>query len=56
MAYYMYRDAQGYWRWNLVATNGRKVADSGEGYHNKQDCRYAIDIVKGSINASVFEK
>jgi uncharacterized protein len=45
MSYYIYKDAQGHWRWYLQAGNGRKLADSGEGYWNKQDCRNAIGLV-----------
>ena len=55
MAYQMYRDTAGYWRWTLVAANGRKVAASGESYINKQDCRHAITLVQGSYSAPIFE-
>ena len=53
MSYYIYQDKQGYWRWYLQAANNRKVADSGEGYHNRQDCLAAIGLVKGSASAPV---
>ncbi len=43
------------WRWRLVARNGEPIA-SGEGYHNKADCRAAIELVKGSIDAPVVEE
>ena len=46
----VYRDAAGEWRWRLVATNGRTIADSGEGYVNRQDCIDAIVVVR------VFDK
>src|SRR5215216_1722249 len=36
-AYSIYQDASGEWRWQLRAANHRIIADSGEGYHNKQD-------------------
>lgn len=26
------------WYWRLVAPNGRTVADSSEGYHNRKEC------------------
>ena len=55
MIYYMYKDAQGYWRWRLRASNNRIVADSGEGYVNKADCRVGIELVKSSTNAPVHE-
>ncbi len=56
MVYYIYRDTQGHWRWTLVAANNRKVADSGEGYVNKQDCLNGIGLVKGSANAPIYER
>jgi uncharacterized protein len=45
ITFYMYKDAQGQWRWHLEAANNKKVANSGEGYHNEQDCRHAIELV-----------
>jgi len=55
MYYKVYPDVAGYWRWRYVATNGRILADSGEGYANKVDCLYGITLVKGSSNAPVYE-
>lgn len=55
MAYYIYRDSNNHWRWYLLAGNNRKIANSGEGYYNKQDCLDAIGLVKGSYNAPVYE-
>jgi uncharacterized protein YegP (UPF0339 family) len=55
MAYYIYVDAQGYWRWYLLAANNRKIANSGEGYNNKADCIAAINLVKGSGSAPIYE-
>ena len=34
----VYKDNRGEWRWRLRASNGKIIADSGEGYKNKQDC------------------
>ena len=56
MAYYMYLDKQGRWRWQLVAANGRTIADSAESYINKQDCRDGITLVQGSTSAPVYER
>jgi len=39
----VYRDKSGDWRWKLVAENGEVIADSGEGYRNKN---YAIKQAK----------
>lgn len=37
------------WRWRLVATsNGKTIADSGEGYYSKQDCLHGVSLVKGT--------
>jgi uncharacterized protein len=55
MAYYVYKDTHAQWRWRLVAANNRIIANSGEGYWNKADCLAAIDLVKGSYNAPVYD-
>lgn len=39
MYFQLYKDAAGYWRWTLFAVNGRKIADSGEGYDLPGDFR-----------------
>jgi uncharacterized protein YegP (UPF0339 family) len=36
MAYYHSKDKKGEWRWRLKATNGRILADSGEGYFEQE--------------------
>lgn len=54
MYYYMYKDGSGYWRWNLKAANHEIIA-SGEAYYNKADCQHAINLVKGSQYAPVYE-
>jgi len=51
----MYKDQQGYWRWRLLAANNKIIANSGEGYYNKADCRAAIELVKNSKDAPVYE-
>ena len=53
MAYYLYKDTQGYWRWRYVSSNGRTIADSGEGYVNRQDAINGINIMKASYNSPV---
>jgi uncharacterized protein YegP (UPF0339 family) len=54
-AYRMYQDSSKEWRWQLRAANHRVIADSGEGYLNKQDCLHAIALVKNSKDAPVKE-
>jgi uncharacterized protein len=56
MTFWKYRDANNYWRWYLEAANGRKIANSGEGYWNEADCDHAIELVKGSYSAPVLKK
>ena len=34
-----YKDSKKEWRWRLIASNGRVLADCGEGYKRKIDCR-----------------
>ena len=53
MTYYYYKDNKGEWRWRLKASNGRIIADSGEGYKNEQECLDDIKRVKGSADAPV---
>lgn len=48
MYFRMYTDAAGYWRWTLYAANHRKIADSGESYHNQNDCLAAINLVRAT--------
>jgi uncharacterized protein len=55
-AYWLYQDAAAEWRWQLRAANQRIIADSGEGYCDKQDCLHAITLVKNSKDTPVKEK
>lgn len=55
MTYYYYKDTKQEWRWRLKASNGRILADSGEGYSSQQACLDGIALVKGSASAPVIE-
>lgn len=44
--FHTYIDAAGEWRWQLISTNGRIVADSGEGYSSLEAVRSAAQRVK----------
>lgn len=54
MFFMKYTDQAHEWRWNLVADNGRKLADSGEGYKSEADCNHAIGLIRqGAATAEV---
>lgn len=42
MQYDIYKDRANEWRWRAVAANGRKVADSAEGYASKENAQRAL--------------
>lgn len=52
-AFQVYEDSAGEWRWRLLAGNRRVIANSGEGYHKRQDCLHAIELVKDSKGVPV---
>lgn len=53
--YQLYKDRAGEWRWTFYAANGRKIADSAEGYNNKPDAQNGIRLVSTSSAALVYE-
>lgn len=55
-AYLVYQDAASEWRWQLRAANNRIIADSAEGYRERQGCLSAISLVKDSKNAPVKDR
>ncbi|AMV38097.1 YegP family protein [Planctomyces sp. SH-PL62] len=54
MKFVLYRDIAGEFRWRLVASNGRILADSGEGYKNKTDCAAMIESIKQNAVDAAF--
>ena len=42
----VYKDAAKEWRWRLVTSNGRIVADSGEGYTERNDAVEAVARIR----------
>jgi uncharacterized protein YegP (UPF0339 family) len=51
--FHYYKDSKGEWRWRLKASNGRILADSGQGYSSGHECLEDIKRVKGSADAPV---
>lgn len=39
----IYRDSAGEYRWRLVGSNGKIIADSAEGYVSKYKCKDAVE-------------
>jgi uncharacterized protein len=57
MYFVLYRDAALQWRWTLYAANERKIANSGEGYHNKADAQHGIVLVMNTNQSTpVYER
>ncbi|MBI1931269.1 MAG: DUF1508 domain-containing protein [Ignavibacteriales bacterium] len=48
----VYKDNAGQWRWRLIASNGRNIATSGEGYINKHDCVGIIENIKLKVGSA----
>lgn len=56
LTFWIYPDNQRQWRWQLKASNGRIIADSGEGYNNLSDCQNAIWLIKqNAATANVYQ-
>lgn len=51
----VYEDRAGEWRWRLIASNGRIVADSGEGYSTESGARRAIENVQSDAGDANIE-
>lgn len=48
-----YEDKAGEWRWRLKHQNGNIVADSSEGYKNRQDMLDVIDNLVNEIKCNI---
>jgi uncharacterized protein YegP (UPF0339 family) len=42
-------------RWRLRANNGEIIADSGEGYNDRDDCEHGIDLVKSQSPSATLQ-
>lgn len=50
----LYRDAGRDWRWRLKASNGRILADSGEGYRRRNAACKAMSRVREILAGHVL--
>jgi uncharacterized protein YegP (UPF0339 family) len=51
----VFKDVKKEFRWRLKASNGKIIADSGEGYVAKADCEHGIELVKKEAPAAKVE-
>lgn len=52
----IFKDDAGEYRWRLRATgNNEPIADSGEGYGDKDDCKHGIDLVKAQAATATVQ-
>jgi uncharacterized protein YegP (UPF0339 family) len=54
MKFVEYRDRNRQWRWRFVRRNGRKLANSGEGYKRRIDMRKALRTMTESIRMGEY--
>ena len=45
----IYRDGAGNYRWRLVGSNGRIIADGAEGYATKYSCQQAVARFRDAV-------
>ncbi len=55
MQFHIFQDVALEWRWQLSDEDGKKIADSGRGYRDKEACLDTISAVKASDEAIVLE-
>ena len=46
-----YKDASGQWRWRVIASNGRILADSAEGYSRRRGAERGLVAVMSILKA-----
>lgn len=50
----VYQDDNEEWRWTLVSSNGKIIADSGEGYQKKSHCIKMANRIKELAEEAVI--
>ena len=56
MRFEPYRDRLGRWRWRAVASNGRKVAASGEAFASRFNAERAINQFRHAVVVAAFDE
>jgi len=54
MKFKLYKDKSKEWRWTLFVTNGRKIADSAEGYKRIHNCLKIANKLALKLGAKVL--
>lgn len=54
MTFEIYQDKRGEWRWRLKALNNRTIADSGEGYQQKEMLLKTLNVLIEQIAHGSF--
>ena len=49
MKFLIYKDAQNFFRWKLIAANGRNVANGGEGFTKRVGVQRSIACIKRAL-------
>lgn len=44
--FHLYQDKRGEYRWRLRSRNSKIIADSGEGYAQKESCEHGIALIR----------
>lgn len=52
----IYRDSADGWRWRFISSNGRVLADSGQGYARKRACVRGLEIVTGTTYRQEYRR
>jgi uncharacterized protein YegP (UPF0339 family) len=56
VAFHIYQDTVGHWRWYLLADDHRRIANSGGCYMDRGACLVALQLVMGTdVDTPVFE-
>jgi uncharacterized protein YegP (UPF0339 family) len=50
----IYRDSAGDYRWRLLGSNGRIMADSSEGYATKYNCSLAVERFRTAASEAII--
>jgi uncharacterized protein YegP (UPF0339 family) len=56
MYFEIYPYSKGDYRWRVKASNGKTIADLGEGYRNRSDCEYGISFLKNHARNAPVQK